>query len=285
MSIRRAKQPGLIQSPNTYLKMQKEKISYNNKIYIITTYETETGYIIYFGSNTIYCVDILIRKGFNNTQQEYGTLAQLRWDSNCAIEGSIFEKGEDTVNILKLAISYINKSYPFVKYLLFNDTSTKKCDDGTSVSLSGMKYFTDGKTWYEDRLNAKIEPVYEILYNALMEKTKKIKEKMSWEEVNYIIPFTQIYTYISEEELKLLYENTSTWQDFFKSIRNKIGISNLCIWFGYKSWFDSFIENNLRFGITSIKFYFDVKEFNLEYSIKQIGGKRKTRKYNKNYFI
>jgi hypothetical protein len=282
---RKAKRQGLIEPPRGVLKTIREKVmietliknKIRKKIMIITVFECETSITINIGNTEIYCIDCTILKNGNTGIYETGILTKARWDIDCSINDP-FSKGDDSIIIIKLLLTYINVKYPTVKELIFTDMSTKTCDDGSSVNLAAMKVFTDGKTWYESHFDVTMNNQYQELYNNMKKDANEKKLSMTFENFMGYININNIP--ISIDELKIQYENSKTWQEFFSEIRNKIGISKYCIWLSKNGWFDNFINAVLKFHTLSIQFIFKPKQYDISYKIlNNFGGKyRITRK-------
>jgi hypothetical protein len=278
MSTRKAKRQGLIEPPRDVITTKKEKIifegtieeKYTKKTMIITTYETINTITIYIGNYDIYCMDVQLLKDSISGTVNTGYLTKVRWDSVCSIDEP-FKNGIDTIIMIKALILYINDNYSNVKYLLFNDKSTRICDDGNSVSLAAMKFLTDGKTWYEDHFDISIDDNNKYIYDKIKKNTTSIKNQLSFDTFSM---YSNIkYLNISDEILKESYNNSHTWQVFFSFIRDKIGISKLCIWLSKNNWFDIFINTILRMNLSSIQFMLDIKKYNnISYKIVNTSG-------------
>lgn len=287
MSTRRAKRQGLIEPPRGLIKTIREKVivetliknKLRKKNMIITTFECETSITINIGNSEIYCIDCTILK--NNTGiYNTGTLTKARWDIDCSIDDP-FEKGDDSITIIKLLLTYIKDKYPSVTNLLFTDMSTKTCDDGSSVNLASMKIFTDGKTWYESHFDVIMDTDYQDLYNNMKKYANEKKLLMTFENFIGYININNLP--LSIDEFKIEYENSKTWQEFFSYIRNKIGISKYCIWLSKNGWFDNFTRIVLKFNTMTIEFIFEPKKYDISYRVlNSFGGNyiRCNRTYN-----
>jgi hypothetical protein len=278
MSTRKAKRQGLIEPPRDIISTKREKIMFegtiNNKTYkktmIITTYETINTIVIYMGNYDIYCMDIQLLKDNIMKSVNIGYLTKARWDSLCSLDEP-FKNGIDTIIMIKTLILYINNNYPNVKYLLFNDMSTKTCDDGNSVSLAAMKFLTDGKTWYEDHFDISIDKFNNEIYNHIKNNITDIKNTLSFD--NFSMYSNINYLNMSSDILRDIYNNSTSWQDFFSEIRNRIGISKLCIWLSRNNWLDIFNNTILKMNISSIQFMLIIKKYdNISYKIINTNG-------------
>lgn len=141
-------------------------ISIGSKKMIMTIHETDRSIKLYIGNKTVYCIDVLLEKAITGELYDTGYLSKIRWDKVCSLDNE-FEKGKDSVMLVKLIISYINSNYPSVKKLRFTDLSTKECDDGSSINLAALKYLTLGKTWYEDKFGASIDEEYNLFFEIM----------------------------------------------------------------------------------------------------------------------
>lgn len=281
MSTRRAKRQGTIEPPRDVISTKREKVivegingnTIRKKIMIITTYETVNTITIYAGNRDIYCMDIQLLKDIDTNTANIGYLTKARWDSVCSIDEP-FGRGADTIIMIKLLVSYIKDNYPNVTQLLFNDMSTKTCNDGNSVSLAAMKLLTDGKTWYESHFNISVEGANDYLYNTLKTTINTKKQELSFDK---FAMYSNInYLEINTEELRQIYNKSNTWQAFFSYIRDQLGVSKLCIWFSRNNWFDIFLNTILKINIASIQFILNIKKYNdIKYTVvNNTGGKR-----------
>jgi hypothetical protein len=286
---RRIKRQGLIEPPRDIIKTTREKViveamignTIRKKVMIITTYETINTITIYIGNRDIYCIDVQLLKDTDTNTVKTGYLTKARWDAICSIEEP-FSNGTDTIIMIKLLVSYIKDNYPNVSELLFNDMSTKTCDDGNSVSLSAMKIFTDGKTWYESHFDITIDSHNKYIYDKMKETINLKKDEISFDKFAMYSNINSLD--ISNSELKDLYNNSKTWQIFFSKIRDLIGISKLCIWLSKNNWFDIFLNTILKINISTIQFILKIKKYNeISYKIiNNIGGKYRITRKNRN---
>jgi hypothetical protein len=285
---RRVKRQGTIEPPLDVIKTVREKVIvegiYGNtirkKVMIITTYETINTITIYIGNRDIYCIDVQLLKDNETNTVNTGYLTKARWDSVCSIEEP-FSNGADTIIMIKLLVTYIHDNYPNVSELLFNDMSTKTCDDGNSVSLAAMKVFTDGKTWYESHFDISIDPNNKYIYDTMKENITIKKQEITFDKFSMYSNIN--YLQISNDKLNKLYNNSQTWQEFFSKIRDEIGVSKLCIWLSKNNWFDIFLNTILKVNISTIQFMLTIKKYNeIKYRIvNNVGGKYRRTKKNR----
>jgi len=243
----------------------------HKKVMIITTYETINTIHIYIGSRNIYCMDVQLLKDKEFGTADTGVLTKVRWDTVCSIDEP-FGKGTDTIMMIKALVTYIHNNYPNVVSLTFNDMSTKICDDGNSVSLAAMKLLTDGKTWYETHFDVSTDDINTYIYNKMKENITQKKQEMIFFKFSMYAQTQSLP--IPTDTVKELYENSPTWQQFFSFIRDRIGISKLCIWLSKNNWFEIFLQTILKLSIPTVIFLLHVKKYDdITYKvIKNIGG-------------
>jgi hypothetical protein len=257
--------------PST-MEFKKEMLKIDNKTIILSTSETNKSINIYLGGEKHWCLHCELSKDGNQIKEE-GYLIKIRYDMLCSVEESI-QRGGDMTKLLKLLIQHIHNTYPAVKCILFNDSSTRRCDNGYDTNLAVMTYLYSGKTWYEKNFYATIAQQSKDALQSIVTKLNKSKEDTSWsiiKEVMYNykdLPFT-------EKELESHYtDNSKTWIDFFEPIVKKIGVSNFCIFIS--PWIDSFILkyfNNLM-GLT---YALPIMSTNINYvKAAYIGGRYKS---------
>jgi hypothetical protein len=275
MSLRVSKRQGTIAPPYDVLRTVQQHVTVGNKTMVITEFHKKRPITIYIGSAKVYCVDITLYKDDDGICRPRGDLNNIRWDGACSINHP-FEKGTDTIMIFKLAMTYIHRTYPTVTELSFTDMSTRQCDNGESVSLSAMKLFTEGKTWYESHLHTRIDPRSEAQYNAMMAYTTEQKKEMSWNELVDYIP--RHSTILNIDRIKEVYQSSKTWQEFFLYVRSQLGMSAFCICLSKDGWFDEFILKRLNFNLMGIHYTIDPSLYDTDYTLEPMtGGKAKRR--------
>ena len=70
---------------------------------------------------------------------------------------------------------------------------------------------------------------------------------------------------------------SSTWQEFFYPIVQKLGVSKTCITFS--PWFNQFASGYLKINFISLQYSLPVKDHGISYTM--TGGRRKTIKNKK----
>jgi len=287
MSIRNRKREGTIPSASGVIKETREMVEANGRKMVITSFHKEGSILIYIGSSTIYCIDAILRKDARGNLMDTGELNKVRWDGECSLNHA-FERGSDTKMILRLLLTYIKDRYPAVQLLRFTDMSTRRCDNGTSVNLAGMKLFTSGLTWYEDEFYATITDEHAERYKQMKEYANQQKQKLSWAASAQYIRWNKLE--LSEEEIREQYEKSETWQDMFSWIRKELtkkydnndkkGAAAFCVWLSQSDWFDNFLANVIKFRTFDIQFQFPVSKFSEPYQLLK-GGHRRDRTHKK----
>ena len=253
------------------LKGIRHQLKMDNHTIILTTYETETSIIIYLGGVKHWCIHSTIHKDNNNKIKEEGYLVKIRYDLLCSVEEKI-QRGGDITKLLKLLIQYIHDIYPEVKYLSFNDLSTRRCDNGYDTNLAVMTYLYSGKTWYEKNFDVTISLQSKDILDKIVKKFNNSK-KQSWNVIK-----DTIYNYkelpYTESEIEKIYEDAITWNDFFETILNKIKINNFCIFI--PPWIDSFIIQYFN-NLMGLSYDMPIKETGLKYTKNEfVGGRYKS---------
>lgn len=297
MSTRRAKRPGMIDVPRGVINTTRERVyvegmierkkkvadgtieirkRLRKKIMIVTTFELEQSYQIFIGNHDVFCMDVQLLKNREN-QAITGIMTKVRWDKECSLEEP-FEKGDDSILIIRFLVTYVKDKYPYVKDITFTDMSTKECENGGSVNLAGMKVLLDGNTWYEEYCSVSMYEPYRSLYKKMKENLNEYKKEMSFDVFSGYAKTKN--TGMEEEEIRGLYDSSATWQIFFSGMREKMGISKLCIWLSHDGWFDLFLNSILRFNTMSLQFVLEpsASTDEIRYRIQHTNGGKRTKK-------
>ncbi len=243
--------------------------------FLIVSYESSKTINIYVGGPEKWCINCELIKDGNKIKPQ-GYLTKIRYDMLCSLEHS-FAKGSDTKQLVMFLIQYINNKYPTVTTLLFNDASTKKCDNSLDVNLAVMTYLYLDKTWYEKNFEAYLAEQSKPEFERIISKYNNSKA-IEWDEMSITIKNNE-YSGLTDDEIETLYISTKTWKEFFETILKRIDISDFCQFIS--RWIDNFILkyfNNLQ----GLSYLMPVKDYKLnymesEYNLKK-GGRRYTRK-------
>ena len=192
--------------PSGLTPTKRNALKVDNHTIIQTIYEINSTIHIYLGGVKRWFIHSTIHKD-NNKIKEEGFLVKIRYDMLCSVEEKI-QAGGDIKYLLQLLIQYIHDTYPEVKYLLFNDLSTRRCDNEINVNLAVMTYLYSGKTWYEKNFDVTIANQSKVALDDIIIKLNKSKINTSWSEVK-----DMIYNYkelpFTEKELDALYTDLS----------------------------------------------------------------------------
>ncbi len=251
--------------PATKTQPRREAIKLGHHTIILSIYETESNINIYLGGPKHWCIHCELSKE-NNKLKEEGFLIKIRYDMLCSVEESI-GRGGDITKLLKLLLQIIHDRYPVVKYLLFNDLSTRRCDNTMNVNLAVMTYLYTEKTWYEKNFGASIAQQSKDALAAAQQRLAESKH-LPWSSIKSTITNYHILPY-TEEALQTLYEDSKTWKEFFGQIEKHVGIKQFCIFIS--GWLDSFILkyfNNLM-GMT---YQMPIQEQDIEYTATEWKG-------------
>ena len=263
MRIRNIKREGLYPPVKPGSKSTKIKVKVGNKTFLIVTHESEFSYMIYIGGRDVYCIEVQLLKPSIGANISQGFFSKIRYDEGCALDTS-FIRGEDSQLILKFLLTYIYYEYPYVKTMAYNDLSTRECNDGSKVNLSEMTYIRTGKTWYEKNFDAYLQPEFSSIFKRKEEKFQELKKVMEWDTIN-------VLTDRSYAEYKDLYNSSNTWQEFFGTISDKIGITKFCI--SASPWLSNFITVYLQVLFIGFTYIIPIKDYDIPYIVQQ-GGKQ-----------
>ena len=221
-----------------------------------------TEFTVSIGSIDKKCVQLTVP-----TLETGETAAKLLWvesDEGCSLERYI-EKGlAQHMTLLGLTIiRLINKN---IRTVTFEDMSSFKCDvpDEMSYLKTGRKSREENKiqvpmkpfhiafhgaTWYEYYFDAKLEKNHNI-YCELKRNMYNSEKK------------PRTFNFINEElqrELEPLYNETTTWYDFFQAIAKKYGKKKCAIVY---PWISSAMETIFEGNIyeSPSKWYIDFDE-------------------------
>lgn len=245
--------PHFIAKPND-AKETLYKITYRGKNFKLSCYETEEGIRFFLGGHSnIYCLEGFIYKNEEHIAKtndiSIGTLVQVYYDQACSLEGN-FEKGIDTRNLIHIFLSIIKRNFKYVALIQFIDASTKACDNGSEVSLSNMLYARREETWYQAHFGAFINPSYTKRFDTAVTRFNENKTNMSWTSFKGYI---QALLPLDENMMKIKYEGSKTWQEFFEWIAIKIGNSKFCEF--VSPWLNNFMFLKMGFNFSMASYF------------------------------
>lgn len=142
-----------------------------------------------------------------------------------------------TVDMINVSMSFVKRICPFIKEFKLNDASTKRCNNGTIISLPYFYITQKGMTWYEGRFKAYLkEPYYSDYKNTL----KKIMNT----SLPIFTEFVMLYIRNTPDEiinqLKSVYNEGDTLNIFFNKLYDKYDKAMGCIIL--QPWIDNFMS-------------------------------------------
>jgi hypothetical protein len=269
-----------IKAPRSAGPPEVKKLKVGSKSLKLSIYETFDSYIIYIGGHELYCIEAMVYKPTSPfiTELGYplhvGKLVQIYYNMNCSLENN-FQRGIDTNNILKVLCEFIRNRFKYITELTFTDASSRTCDNGQDVELAEMSYMRTGYTWYEKKYGAYLHEDSYIPFKKMQDRLEKARA-LSWNDFKHYIPNIG---YVKEFDLKSLYESTSSWQDFFGPLSDKIGISNFCNFVA--PWMHSFFHSVTNTSFSSFNYVLPINRVpTIEYDEMNYvrGGRKFTRK-------
>jgi len=173
---------------------------------------------------------------------------------------------------------FINSQFPTIETMSLNDTSYIPCIRNSTNTLDLLIYSIAlyKKTWYEQNINAYLQP------KEKYDKYRKEVEIYASKETKHSMEFIDIYKKIlhaseftkdifdkNYSEFEEIFKKSETLPDFFKEINRKIKRSDKCRFF--KDWLERFINSYIHIERV---WYFDLEP------IRKITQKKATRKRN-----
>jgi hypothetical protein len=263
----------------SHMTVTSHALKIRSKTLRIVKHESDNYITMYIGGHTKYCIYGFITKEGGGVAKMGGSISvgefsKIHYNLECSLEHD-FKRGIDTNMILKLFLSYIHKHYPYVKELKFDDASYRTCDNGQQVDLAEMTYITTGKTWYQKNFGARLSESSVADFNRTEQRFQEMKSKVSWETFSGNISKEIL---IKIPEMKEIYENASTWQDFFGPLREKMGIEKFCPFVA--PWLEQFMHSYFKSKFIRFEYLMPIEPniipfTELPYSR---GGRRFTRK-------
>ena len=191
------------------------------------------------------------------------------------VPDEIYERGSFGRELLDSVIEYTRINYPYVKRFKLSDKSYIPCGDNDTNDLLTYSIALYGKTWYEMKYNAYMEPpgLFSI-YRSEVAKycSKETKSNITWDVFmnKYILlglPFIIEKIGNNYDHYQTMFNSSDTFPDFFVKLNKEVEKKDKCIFF--KFWLEQFIASQIRIH----REWF----INLHQS-RQIGGKRKTKR-------
>jgi hypothetical protein len=164
------------------------------------------------------------------------SLILVKYYETCA-ENKVLQQGEGTVDMINTSMSFVKQICPFIKEFKLNDASTKRCENGTIISLPYFYITQKGMTWYEGRFGAYLkEPYYTSYKNDIM---RIMNTNLPSFETFCILYIKNTQSYILDE-IKTIYMEEDTVKVFFNKLYDKYDKKLGCIIL--QSWIDNFMS-------------------------------------------
>jgi hypothetical protein len=178
------------------------------------------------------------------------SLILVKYYETCS-ENKKLSQGEGTVDMINTSMSFVKQICPFIKEFKLNDASTKKCDNGSVISLPYFYITQKHKTWYEGRFKAYLhEPIYTNYKNDISKIMNTMLPSFEIFKINHILNTPESII----NELKTIYNEGDTVDIFFQKLYSKYDRSMGCIIL--QPWIDKFMSNvGLQKYITSQEWF------------------------------
>ncbi len=175
------------------------------------------------------CVTISVFYPNNDSlvDSSIASLILLKYYESCS-ENKKLPSGEGTINMLNTSMSFVKQLCNFITEFKLNDALTRKCDNGTTITLPYFYITQYNKTWYEAKFNAYLK---EPLYTTYKNDIKRI--------MNTILPDFDVFisnhihnsgiNKTALDELRTIYNSNSILQDLFNNLYKIYGVSMSCI--------------------------------------------------------
>ncbi len=222
---------------------------------------------------------------YKNNIPSVANIPSVVYDEECSLDAPLERGG--TVIMMKTLLNYVQSKIPSIKVVYFDDYSMIECASqeeiltkkskfqkrGTHVIPTDLNYFSiafNGQTWYEKHFNAKLKDPEK--YRVYREEVDKLlhspitKSSIPFDHFKKIaVPVKTIPEYMNE--LEDLYNKSSTFGEFFKSIPTSDRCRLVRDWisvfmnhflfniFEHTGWLIEIPVENIRGGTTRKKYY------------------------------
>jgi hypothetical protein len=135
--------------------------------------------------------------------------------------------------MIKASITLLSELYPTVKKVILQDESYIYCNDNKRQRLAHYYIAVYGKTWYESKLNATPQALYQEDYRQRIQTLQHVlitDPKPSFDALSAHVPQAIKY------ELRTVYNKSFNLQDMITTIANEYD----CMMF--RNWLDDMIS-------------------------------------------
>ena len=221
-----------------------------------------------------------------NGMKNTATLGQIEALMECSLDeitAEYMEQYSFGSELLDAILFFIHQQFETIDRVRLTDTSYIPCIRDASETLDLLTYSIAlyGKTWYEQKKNAHLEPVEKHMrYRQQVEEYMSVDKKtnMTWDEMHHLMQIGTNYTKDMLEhhdaEYKSMFNGSPTLPDFFKTLSKTIPRKDKCKFF--KKWLENFIMAHVMIErIWYIDLYPKMEVIQIQ---SKKGGKRSTRK-------
>lgn len=184
------------------------------------------------------CVTISVFYPSNDNRfvdSSIATLILVKYYKTCA-ENKDLVQGEGTVDMINTSLTFVKRMCPFIKEFKLNDASTKRCDNGSIISLPYFYMTQKEMTWYEGRFKAYLkEPYYTAYKNDI---SHVMNTHLPQFELFSVLYLKNISSSIINE-LKTIYIEGDTLKQYFSKLYAKYNAKMGCILL--QPWIDTFM--------------------------------------------
>lgn len=166
------------------------------------------------------------------------SLILTKYYTKCS-ENKDLIQGEGTVEMLNTAMGFIKQTCKFVKEFDLKDSSSKKCDNNTTISLPYFYIMNKGKTWYEAKFGAYLKPreLYDEYKQAIRDMLSRPLEDFSIFSIRYLKQTPETVC----KSLGEVYIKSKSMGDFTDKLYKKYGMKMGCILL--QSWIDEYMRS------------------------------------------
>jgi hypothetical protein len=217
------------------------------------------------GGNYSDCVNVSIKYDESNRPIS-AKIPTLVYDEECSLS-AVLDRGQGTILMIKTLLKYIKDKIPEINEFVFEDKSNIECatDEekrqkrhrkrGTYARPLVLYYFSiafNCVTWYEKHFNAYQQD--SMIHGAYRARVKELlkDEKMKPSFNDFLRIAQPPMKYL--DELKILYERTGTYGEFFNSIPNEDRCRLV------RDWISTFMEHYLNGVFKNTDWVIDVRK-------------------------
>lgn len=201
---------------------------------------------------TIYLEESIFVKAYHKPAN-VAYLPYISNSDNCALEKPL----TSGASLIRIAIYFIQKGYPFIDRLAFIDNSNLTCTDGKKISLLYFSFLKYQKTWYEKEFQAFLpnEPDA-FTYKQLKEMYEDPALYQSEESFRASLVRYNVSEEL-QEKLCLLYSQHTNYKDFFLSVFQEFG-KYTC--FLVMPWYEKFLKQTFGANLELFTWHIPVKD-------------------------